>query len=287
MQFVETSLSEHAWDKLISANGGPIQQSWNYGNATGREVRRFQIFDGQRLAGLVQVLFPVVFGILRFGFIAGGPVWVDEPPVQPIYLPAKIFPFVVQTSDMPFKGAIPLMTQGFAGELDLTNGADQLRAGFHHKWRNRLRKSENSTIDLSESGDLGWILAREPEHRLANRYKGYPTDFVQALCRRPNSWKLLQAKTGGTPIAGALFLIHGSRATYQIGWSNPKGRALNAQNLVIWRALEILIQNGVAGLDLGLIDTKNSPGLARFKLGTGARLKSFGPTGLIARRSKA
>jgi hypothetical protein len=38
---------------------------------------------------------------------------------------------------------------------------------------------------------------------------------------------------------------------------------------------------GVRWLDLGSVDTEKAPGLARFKLGTGAELKRLGATMLV------
>ena len=42
------------------------------------------------------------------------------------------------------------------------------------------------------------------------------------------------------------------------------------------RAAEALRAEGVAWLDLGSVDTEAAPGLARFKLGTGAELRRLG-----------
>ena len=69
-----------------------------------------------------------------------------------------------------------------------------------------------------------------------------------------------------------MFLLHGSAATYQVGWSNDTGRRLNAHNLVLWQAMQALQQRGVRQLDLGGVNTQRSAGIARFKLGTGGRV---------------
>ena len=55
---------------------------------------------------------------------------------------------------------------------------------------------------------------------------------------------------------------------------------LNAHNLLLARAAKWFAGRGVRGLDLGTIDTVNAPGLARFKLGVGARAKKLGGTWL-------
>lgn len=49
---------------------------------------------------------------------------------------------------------------------------------------------------------------------------------------------------------------------------------------MLWQAALVLRGQGVQRLDLGAVDATN-PGLARFKLGTGARLVSLGPSSLV------
>ncbi|MEM7058470.1 MAG: GNAT family N-acetyltransferase, partial [Pseudomonadota bacterium] len=73
------------------------------------------------------------------------------------------------------------------------------------------------------------------------------------------------------PIAAMLFRLHGRRATYHIGWTGPEGKRLNAHNLLMWTAMTRLPKAGVERLDLGGLNTEDVPGIARFKLGSGAR----------------
>ena len=48
-----------------------------------------------------------------------------------------------------------------------------------------------------------------------------------------------------------------------------------------WQAAQALRAEGVRWLDLGSVDNEAAPGLARFKLGTGARLCRLGATCLV------
>jgi lipid II:glycine glycyltransferase (peptidoglycan interpeptide bridge formation enzyme) len=77
-----------------------------------------------------------------------------------------------------------------------------------------------------------------------------------------------------------LFLVHGSTATYHVGWTGDAGRCASAHNLLLWRAMEALQRRGVRRIDLGLLDTVNTPGLARFKLGAGRVPHRLGGTWL-------
>ena len=84
-----------------------------------------------------------------------------------------------------------------------------------------------------------------------------------------------EAKNGIDRVGGALFLIHGTSATYHIGWSNDLGRQHSAHNLLLWRAMLLLKEHGITALDLGGINTGRSAGLARFKIGTGGQVQTF------------
>ena len=54
-----------------------------------------------------------------------------------------------------------------------------------------------------------------------------------------------------------------------------------ARHRSMTRAAEALWAEGVHWLDLGSVDSERAPGLARFKLGTGAALKRLGSTCLV------
>ena len=80
---------------------------------------------------------------------------------------------------------------------------------------------------------------------------------------------VFRADLGRDPAAGMLFLIHGRRATYHVGWTSDAGRDNAAHNLILWSAMKELKAKGVAVLDLGGVNTQSGAGIARFKLETG------------------
>jgi lipid II:glycine glycyltransferase (peptidoglycan interpeptide bridge formation enzyme) len=75
-----------------------------------------------------------------------------------------------------------------------------------------------------------------------------------------------------------LFLVHGSTATYHLGWADDAGREHSAHNLLLWQACSLLAERGVQQLDLGGVNTQSNPGLARFKLGAGGRVVTWAGT---------
>lgn len=88
-------------------------------------------------------------------------------------------------------------------------------------------------------------------------------------------------------LAYLLFLLHGTTATYHVGWAAPAARRTHAHTLLMWQATTYLHQRGLTRLDLGTLDTEAAPGLARFKLGTGATARPLGATLLRLCRTAA
>ncbi|MCA0872850.1 GNAT family N-acetyltransferase [Seohaeicola saemankumensis] len=179
--------------------------------------------------------------------------------------------------------ALPLVSPTHVAELSLHPQTTHQRGALHQKWRNRLTRAESSgtTVRIGNPADLNWLLTADAAQRRARGYRGWPVALTRAWCAaNPRDTLLLTALAHGRPIAAALFLIHGAAASYHIGHSTPRGRQLNAHNLILWQAMRHLSGMGVTRLDLGPIDTETAPGLARFKLGTGAHTRPLGGTWL-------
>lgn len=159
--------------------------------------------------------------------------------------------------------------------LDLSLGAERLRAGLHQKWRNQLVAAEGEKLRIRDahSGQaLNWLLARYDADRKRKRFRAASGTFAAALALyapRPKDVLLLQAERGSEPLAGVLFLRHGVSATYQIAYTSEAGRAANANRLLVWEGMQRLAAEGVRWLDLGGIDASMA-GVSRFKLGAGA-----------------
>jgi hypothetical protein len=156
-----------------------------------------------------------------------------------------------------------------------------LRAGMAGKWRNRLASAEGAglTVRPAAVGTLDRLIAAEASQRQTRRYRALPAAFTRALppdCLRV--WEWCQA---GEVAAAMAFIRHGTTATYHLGWASDAARGAGVHALMLARAAEALMAEGVCWLDLGSVDTEAAPGLARFKLGTGASLKRLGPTLLI------
>jgi lipid II:glycine glycyltransferase (peptidoglycan interpeptide bridge formation enzyme) len=134
----------------------------------------------------------------------------------------------------------------------------------------------------SKSSDYEWLIQAEAAQRRERRYLSLPSGFVsafQSANRKPSQALLtLAAELKHQPCAGMLFLVHGSTATYHLGWADDAGREHSAHNLLLWQACSLLAERGVQQLDLGGVNTQSNPGLARFKLGAGGRVVTWAGT---------
>ena len=153
-----------------------------------------------------------------------------------------------------------------------------MRSRLHQKWRNQLKKAEASQLVVTDQpldrARHNWFLDAEAAQQRANGYKSYPTHFLLAYAAaNKGQSRLYSALLDGRPVAGMLVLKHGQMATYQAGVTTPEGRAHCAHNLLLWNIMCDLQKHRVERLDLGRGDL--SPGLRRFKLGSGAETESL------------
>ncbi|MBR9822182.1 MAG: GNAT family N-acetyltransferase [Rhodobacteraceae bacterium] len=214
-------------------------------------------------------------------------LWLPHPMVLPdlATLPAPALISAasrVQDTRLHGSGAIRMLTPQARAVLRLTRDADLQRSGQHQKWRNRLRHAERQRVRICHAPlprDPGhWLLQAEAAQQRARGYRALPPEFA---LHWPQT-RLFLARRGRQVLAAQLFLLHAPGASYHIGWSGPEGRAASAHNLLLWEAGRWLASQGITRLDLGPLD-RHGPGLARFKLGSGARIEATGHTWLASR----
>ena len=187
------------------------------------------------------------------------------------------------TPELAKLGAVPVMSPAQIARLDLTAPKEERRAGLHQKWRNRLKHAESQSLRVTRQNmpqDPGhWLLQAEARQQGQRGYRNWPQDLTLAYVHEnPGKAKLFQAFDGKEIVAAVLILCHGTSASYHISHSTDRGRALSAHNLLMWQAMTWLATKDYTELDLGLINTEDASGLARFKLGTGAKLHVLGGT---------
>ena len=186
---------------------------------------------------------------------------------------------------MQAAGYRQIMTPATIALLDLRNTQTDRIAAMSAKWRNAMRKAAHAGLTLDfrpfDAATHDWILTADAAQQKTRRYRALSGDLVLSYAaRNPGQVSVVTASDGGSALAAMIFLQHGASATYHIGWTAAEGRACNAHNLCLSIAMDGLAARGVCSIDLGQIDTVNLPGLARFKLGSGARPQTLGGTWL-------
>lgn len=293
------------WDRRLAAKPAALQQSWAYGAALERlgatALRRRLRVDG-RTVGLVQLVARrITIGGRRLASMAlasRGPVWLEELDAPTRGALCRALRRAVRGSGLWLSVLTPergdaeacavaglrrVWTGASCATLRLDGPAETWRARMRSKWRNRLVAAEASGLRVEESRRplerASWLFEREAEQRRVKGYRAPPPEFAALFqaAAGGGSASLWTARSmrRGSPVAAMLFLRHGAAATYQIGWSSDEGRRRGAHNLLLWRAMNALAEQGAARLDLGGVDTVSAPGLARFKLGAGAEAVSL------------
>lgn len=183
-------------------------------------------------------------------------------------------------------GALPLISPAAVAVLNLQKTAAERQAALHQKWRNRLTRAQSNRLEIRRQtmpqDKDHWLLTADAAQQRQRGYRSWPIALTLAYAQaNKGQAKLFQAFEGGTPIAAILILRHGLRASYHIAHATARGKALSAHNLLIWEAMSWLATEGCQQLELGVINTEEAPGLARFKLGTGADLQQLGGTWVL------
>jgi hypothetical protein len=292
------------WDQAHVALGGALQQDWAYGTslkALGVGCHRAEVILNGETVALAQ------FICRRYGFLVGialctrGPLWLkpvsadDQARIYrelkrslPMSRPrfALFSPDAIDPRDPSLRKLTRVMTGYSTVLIDLNQTSEQLRAAMEGRWRNRLVAAERSGLDIIQTGanpaQYGWLLEEEQTQRKSKSFYGLPLEFVEryinARAQTTKTTLILHAELNQERVAAMLFLIHGSAATYHVGWSNEVGRDTNAHNLLLWRAFEALRERGVRTLDMGGINTRQLAGISRFKIGAGGRVVTYAGT---------
>lgn len=299
------------WRRLSSSMPVPLQQHWAYGEtlkAIDADIDQLTILQDGHLMGLALVGRRRFYKLLTLNSLMRGPLWlptasdaVKEDAFKALrrqHSPWRwnflaLQPELDETEEyarlLKQNGYRRIMTGYSTIWLDIAAEAEVLRASLNGKWRNQLKAAEKAKVDISIGGrkqhQYAWLTDKEAEQRSKRRYQATPLGLVPLYAGIADRFApddptvgilSVTAIAGKRKLAGALFLLHGASATYQIGWTGEEGRRTNAQNRVLWEAILALKERGIRFLDLGGVNTAEGAGIARFKLGLGAA-----PTTLI------
>lgn len=278
------------WEALADHANAPMPQRWTYGAvhvALGGQVHRAVVRENGVTVALCQCLIRRIGGVVHLSLATRGPLWLtacNHARVLSLIrytLPAPRPRIRLFTLPAPVKSLrlIPMATPATHAILPLPATMQSL----HGKWRNALRKAKRSSLRTCHIAcpvtALGHLLHKDAIQQTVQSYRSLPAEFTQQWHSiSPDDVRLITVSKEQAPLATALFLRHGNTATYHIAQTTEQGRKYSAGRLALWRAFQDFADSGIQQIDLGVIDTIHAPGLARFKLGTGAIPLCFGPT---------
>lgn len=253
----------------------PLQQHPSFGEALkrlGTNVQRISI------SGAAPTQMIKRFGI---AFAPRGPLWNVEDADALRRSPLRIINAEYPSNIYHEAGFRRIMTPAHVAELNLCDTCWLTKATG--KWRNAWRKSQKSALKLQHASFdqtvHDWLLT---EDRLQQRQKGFralPHSIIHAYAATNRDKVILfTARQKDNPVAAMLFLEHGPVATYHLGWTSSAGRGANAHYALLMHAADYFAERSITRLDIGTVDTENTPGLARFKIGSGAQVRALGGT---------
>ena len=297
-------LSLDQWnERFASARRASLLQSYDYARAAcpilGLKARWGVIeIDGVE-AGLVQILETAFPGHLLHGVhLDRGPVWMPgfgTPDHVAAFFTAfnRAMPrrlgrrrrFIPEISDTPDMRDVlqraGLRSRGSSYQtiwLDLDPDDDVRRARLRKSWRNELTKAQKNTALhvawTTNPQTIDDVIAGYHADRTLRGYPGPSVKMVRALARQffaTNNLLVGSVRVHNDTIAMVMVLIHGTSATYQVGWTTNAGREYHAHHLLLWDSSVILKQRGVRDFDLGGI-SDDKDGLAIFKTGLGGTI---------------
>lgn len=277
------------WQQVDGAGGGfdwpqaaPLQQTQVYAaacRAQGARLAHARFVEGGHSLGHALMLERRGISLCLRGPVWTAPMAPDRQRAGLRLLARRAAGAMLALPDAPVAGfgLVPLMTPRHVALWDLTPDAPVLLGAMQGKWRNRLSRSLRHGI-AAERGTprhLPDLVAAEGGQRRARRYRALSADFTLSLA--PDTLRIWLWRPEGRVEASMCFIRHGTWATYHLGHASPMARAAGAHAVLLWHATQDLRAEGVETLDLGDVNTEDAPGLARFKLGTGARLCALGP----------
>ncbi len=295
---VEEVKSREVWEEdLRMIKNTNLLQSWEYGQAKADSerwnIRRLIYKVNSQSVAICQILERKLFGIVGISRISRGPLWLDgttsaEKSAVLDHISRKFSIFklrVLSISPEINVGSTPQPCTGLAGLkhlspfgtesgfIDLTQDLDDLRGSLDSKWRNQLNTSERvgaQTKYTTEIDDFIWFEEMYEMLRSGKGFHGIPSNLFRSIWesfRTTGNAHLLVCVHEFEKVGAILLVTHGNSATYLAGWNGFVGRKINANNLLLWKAVVHLKSMGIIFFDLGGIDNLNTPSIASFKLG--------------------
>lgn len=167
--------------------------------------------------------------------------------------------------------------------LDLTRSLEDIRKGFHQKWRNMLNKAEKSDLEFEYGYDHHFFDRFYSIYQEMRKRKGFPTGVRVPIIREiqknlPADQRLLITivKDSGQDVGATVCASFGNTLHYFLGATSLYRRIKsNPGYLLQWLNIQKGKELGFERYDLGGFDEVKSPDLNRFKKRMGGEMMIF------------
>ncbi len=268
------------------------------------QVKRFVVLDGNELpTALFQVLIKGVPSLGGAARVNRGPIMLgDIKGDDSSHLPLHAIEVLVRESIrhrwwmMQIAPLLPpndevkarLRDLGFRKQpicpmdsafLSLECGNEALMMGFKGKWRNCLRKGQKLgvTVKRDDGGQVyfAWLIDLYCQQQQVKHFDGVSARMLQTLANKQSrvfKFNLYVAFHGAAATEASLLgvlvtLQFGDVSEYLIGATNDRGRASQANSVLLWEAILDAKRNGCRWFDVGGLAQNTPKGIADFKQG--------------------
>ena len=259
----------------------PLQQHPRFAAALrrlGRDVRRIEMADAHPVVAVR------VFGQL---LASRGPIW--RSPCRDCTDAAALVQTGLRAINAETEDRAALIQAGYRklataasfAELDLRQSATTRLAATQGKWRNQWRRALTAPVTVRDKRfdrqRHQWLFDADYAQQKQKRFRGLPHALIDALADQDTSAVSVHvAYHADAPVAAMLFVQHRPVVTYHLGWISDAGRQWGLHHRILMAAAACFADQAYHRLDLGGVDTQNTPGLARFKIASGAQVRPLG-----------
>ena len=299
---------DNHWQRLPKANMLQCwQYGTAKEQADGWRALRFLVSEsGERPVALAQILtrsLPLLGGIARLN---RGPLLLDElPEDQTIERALEVLRtllrearrrcwWVVQIApELPDTETVrQRLTQlglrrrpepaWASGRLGLGVDEQTLLMGLNGKWRNCMRKGERLGVEVTSQHGSGseqdLLIGSYAALQRAKGFEGLSETLIRSLAEQQgHAWQFdlfiaraANAPANDDPLGILVSIRHGDTTTYLIGSTNDQGRQMQANSVLLWRAILHAKRAGCAWFDIGGLNAATPKGIAEFKKGLNA-----------------
>lgn len=295
--------SQKEWNDIVSSfRDLSLMQTWEYAEAkatgTPWKIERAIFCDGTGVVGAVQAMVRYI-PLLRKGlvWVSRGPLWRGKRDADASVLVAmlaelrrywtvergmylRVLPTLFQGEVDPYllTGVGYSLAEGsgvwVSSLVDLSQPVEVLRSRLQQKWRNCLNKAERQAI-VAESGSDRVFTEVLLEYKQMLGKKGFasvvtPDLLTRLQCSLPENRKLwgLIGRQDNRTLGGILIARYGQTSEYLVGAVNDAGKAANAGQYLLWRAICEMKEMGYRWFDMGGMDPlRTRKGILHFKQG--------------------